>query len=289
MSPSRYVHRGTQLFLVLAILLTHAPAAFADHPGADLDKIMGSKEKFFQSIDRKSPDFILRDARGQVVKLDSLREKVVILNFIYTKCPDICPLHTEYLSKVQSMINQTPMKDMVRFVSITTDPVNDTADALKAYGAVHGANTFNWSFLTTARGQPEDTTRKLAEAFGHKFSKTGDDYQAHSVVTHVNGIAVYSRADVEIECAKVHLCQNVKITVNGGAVDDSISGLADIKSIWGVQTFDVATHYSTFSVSDFGDSSALTLPPFVVDIPGTNTLLPYVGHIVVAVGGLRKN
>jgi len=185
MSPSRYVHRGTQLFLVLAILLTHAPAAFADHPGADLDKIMGSKEKFFQSIDRKSPDFILRDARGQVVKLDSLREKVVILNFIYTKCPDICPLHTEYLSKVQSMINQTPMKDMVRFVSITTDPVNDTADALKAYGAVHGANTFNWSFLTTARGQPEDTTRKLAEAFGHKFSKTGDDYQAHSVVTHV--------------------------------------------------------------------------------------------------------
>ena len=33
--------------------------------------------------------------------------------------------------------------------------------------------------------QPEDTTRKLAERFGHTFSKTEDVYQVHGVVTHV--------------------------------------------------------------------------------------------------------
>ena len=33
--------------------------------------------------------------------------------------------------------------------------------------------------------QPEDATRKLAEAFGHKFTKTEDGYQMHGVVTHV--------------------------------------------------------------------------------------------------------
>lgn len=185
MSPSRYLPSGTQSFLVLAILLTHVSAAIAHHPGADLDKVMGNKEKFFQPIDRKSPDFILRDVDGQVVKLDDLREKIVILNFIYTKCPDICPLHAAYLSKVQSMINRTPMKERVRFVSITTDPANDTADVLKAYGEVHGSDWVNWSYLTTTPGQTEDATRKLAKAFGHKFTKTGDDYQVHSVVTHV--------------------------------------------------------------------------------------------------------
>lgn len=185
MSPSRYMPRRPHLFFPLAILLISASGAFAHHPGADLDKVMGSKEKFFQSIDRKSPDFILQDTRGQVVKTNDLQDKIVILNFIYTKCPDVCPLHAEYLSKVQSMINQTPMKDMVRFVSITTDTVNDTADVLKAYGEVHGSDRINWSYLTSTPGQPEDTTRKLAEAFRHKFTKTGDDYQVHSVVTHV--------------------------------------------------------------------------------------------------------
>ena len=185
MSSALSPPRGIQLILALAILLTHTSTAIAHHPGADLDKVMGSKEKFFQSIDRKSPDFVLRDVGGRIVKLDDLREKIVILNFIYTKCPDVCPLHAEYLSKVQSMINQTPMKGMVRFVSITTDPVNDTADVLKAYGEIHGSDRVNWSYLTTTSGQPEDTTRKLAENFGHKFTKTGDDYQVHSVVTHV--------------------------------------------------------------------------------------------------------
>ena len=176
---------GTHLHYVIVFLITSASGAVAHHPGADLDKVMGSKEKFFQQIDRKAPDFKLRDIDGRTVKLDDLRQKIVVLNFIYTKCPDICPLHARYLSKVQSMINRTPMKERVQFVSITTDPINDTADILKNYGEVHGSNAINWTYLTTKPGQPEDTTRKLARAYGHKFDKTGDDYQIHSVVTHV--------------------------------------------------------------------------------------------------------
>jgi protein SCO1/2 len=40
-------------------------------------------------------------------------------------------------------------------------------------------------FLTSKPDQPEDTTRKLAEAFGHRFDKTEDGYQTHGIVTHV--------------------------------------------------------------------------------------------------------
>ena len=50
---------------------------------------------------------------------------------------------------------------------------------------VHALDAVNWMFLTTAAGQPEDTTRKLAEAFGHTFTKTEGNYQVHGVVTHV--------------------------------------------------------------------------------------------------------
>ena len=84
------------------------------------------------------------------------------------------------------MVNATPMKDQVRFLTITTDPARDVPEVLKAYGPVHGLDpTTNWSFLTSGPNKPEDTTRKLAEAFGHSFTVTDDGYQVHSVVTHV--------------------------------------------------------------------------------------------------------
>jgi hypothetical protein len=73
----------------------------------------------------------------------------------------------------------------VQFVTITTDPVNDTPEVLKAYGPAHGLDPINWVFLTSGPGRPEDTTRRLVERFGHRFSETGGGVQVHSVVTHV--------------------------------------------------------------------------------------------------------
>ena len=83
------------------------------------------------------------------------------------------------------MINQSPMKEVVQFVTITTDPKTDTPDVLKTYGEDHNLNPVNWTFMTAAPTQPADTTRKLAETFGHKFVKSDDGYQTHGVVTHV--------------------------------------------------------------------------------------------------------
>jgi protein SCO1/2 len=94
-------------------------------------------------------------------------------------------LHADRIAEIQSMVNQTPMKAQVQFVTITTDPKRDTPDVLRAYGEQHRLDPANWTFLTTGSGQPEDTTRKLAEQFGHKFMKQDDGYQVHGIVTHL--------------------------------------------------------------------------------------------------------
>ena len=177
----QFRHPTAVLFAVLALA---APAA-AHHPGDNLDEVMGSKEEYFQAIDKPAPSFALRDARGDTVTLDAFSDKVVILHFIYAGCPDVCPLHAEKLAEVQAMINQSPMKDMVQFITITTGPVNDTPEVLEAYGPAHGLDPANWTFLTTRPEQSEEATRTLAEAFGHRFTKTDDGYQTHGVVTHV--------------------------------------------------------------------------------------------------------
>jgi protein SCO1/2 len=168
----------------LAVITASTSAARA-HSLDDLEAMLGDKEKYFQPLDKPAPEFTLRSADGAAVRLADFRGKVVVLHFIYASCPDVCPLHADRIAEIQAMVNETAMKEQVQFVSVTTDPSKDTAEVLRGYGPAHGLDAVNWVFLTTTPDQPEDATRELAQAYGHKFTKTPDDYQMHGIVTHV--------------------------------------------------------------------------------------------------------
>ena len=171
-------------FVLALALVAVAPAASA-HSLQDLETALGDREKYFQSIDKQAPDFALQDAAGREVSLADFRGKVVVLHFVYAICPDVCPLHAERIAEIQSLVNASPMKSQVEFVTITTDPSKDRGDILAQYGRAHGLDPANWRFLTTGPDQPEDATRRLAEQFGHRFDKATDGYQTHGIVTHV--------------------------------------------------------------------------------------------------------
>src|SRR5918996_3571759 len=172
--------------ILIALLLTVATVTpSAAHSLSELEGMLGDREKYFQPIDREAPDFTLEGAEGRAMSLDDLRGKVVVLHFVYTSCPDVYPLHAERIAKIQEMVNQTPMRELVQFLTITTDPEHDSPEVMRDYGPAHGLDPVNWTFLTSGPDRPQDTTRELAERFGHTFSKTEDDYQVHGVVTHV--------------------------------------------------------------------------------------------------------
>ena len=176
------MNRRLALELLLAAMM--APAAAA-HSLKELDDQLFAKERYIQQVDIPAPGFALQDADGRAVSLNDFRGKVVVLNFIYTNCPYQCPLQTEKLAQIQSSINHTPMKDLVAFVSITTDPKRDTAPVLRDYEKSHGVDPANWVFLTAAPDQPDDTTRKIAKAYGLEFTPGGDGVEMHGIVTHV--------------------------------------------------------------------------------------------------------
>jgi protein SCO1/2 len=178
--------KAKSFLIVLSIGLALASPAPAHHPGADLDKLMGSEEKFFQAIDEPAaPPFELADADGQTVRLSDFSDKIVVLNFIFASCTDVCPIHSEVIADIQRKVNDTPMKDRVQFLTVTTDPIKDTPDVLEAYGPAHGLDAHNWMFLTAKPGQPEDTTRKLSEEYNVRFEPLEDGQQMHGIVTHV--------------------------------------------------------------------------------------------------------
>lgn len=92
------------------------------------------------------PDVKLLDADGAGVSLrNSLGEKPVILNFIFTSCGAICPVMSNTFSQVQAALG--PEQDAVHMVSISIDPEQDTPAALKAYAGKYGAGP-QWQMLT---------------------------------------------------------------------------------------------------------------------------------------------
>lgn len=180
----RPVRRLAATWMAAALGVAAASPAGAHSP-EDLAAAYLDREAFFQPLDAPAPDFTLQDADGWIVRLSDLRDQVVVLHFIYASCPDVCPLHAERIAEVQAMVNITPMKELVQFVTVTTDPMGDGPEVMRAYGPAHGLAPVNWTFLTAAPGQAEDATRALALEYGHKFEETGDGLQVHGVVTHI--------------------------------------------------------------------------------------------------------
>jgi protein SCO1 len=169
--------------LLFGLAIAAAPPASA-HSLKQLEDQLTASEPYIQVVNRPAPDFTLQDANGHTTSLADLRGRVVVLYFIYASCPDVCPLLSEKIASIQQQINTTPMRDIVAFVAVTTDPERDTPDVLRGYGAAHDLDPVNWRFLTSGAGQPT-ATRDLAKAYGLEFTPMGDGTQMHGLVTHV--------------------------------------------------------------------------------------------------------
>lgn len=157
----------------------------AAHSLEEVEKQLSEREHYVEVVERPPPQFTLQDADGDQVRLLDYRGKVVVLWFIYASCPDVCPLQSQVMAGIQEEVNRTPMRDLVQFVAVTTDPERDTPEVLKAYGPAQGLDPVNWVFLTSGPDAPAETTRMLAEAYGLKFVPTEEGLQMHGVVTHL--------------------------------------------------------------------------------------------------------
>lgn len=184
------IARLTALILGLGLLSAAFPA-FAHSPD-DVLRELRETEPYLQLTEREAPGFVLEDPDGGKLGLADFRGKVVILNFIYARCTDVCPLHSELIATLQDQTDATLMRDQVQFVTIATDTEDAaaTAEAMRAHGKAHGLDPRNWIFLYRGSGEPEAGIR-LAKAYGLEFTQVAEGARMHGVVTHVidqNGI-----------------------------------------------------------------------------------------------------
>jgi protein SCO1/2 len=156
--------------LVSALLLTAAAPSAHEAGGGGRLPVIGP-----------APPFALTSQDGKQVALADLRGKVVAVAFIYTGCPDICPLLTDKMARVQDELG-ADFGAKVAFVSITLDPEHDTPAVLKDYARAWGAKPHGWLFLTGSAAAVRDVTRRYGVFFLKKADGSVDHTQLTSLV-----------------------------------------------------------------------------------------------------------
>jgi protein SCO1 len=107
------------------------------------------------------PNVTLTTQDGRKVKFydDLIKDKIVVINFMYAECTGVCPGVTANLARVQRLLKDRVGRDIF-FYSITLKPELDSPQKLKAYAAMHGAGP-GWLFLTGAPSDIELLRRSL--------------------------------------------------------------------------------------------------------------------------------
>jgi protein SCO1/2 len=156
--------RATRLLLVLALALVLGAVACgsgaaqpvpAPAPSAPPAEPAQRDEAL---VAPRFPDVVLVNQRGEPVHVhrDLVQDKIVVMNFIYTRCTSVCPTLGVSFSRLQELEKERLGRE-VNLISVTIDPENDTPERLLAWGERYHAAP-GWTMLG---GAPRDVERLL--------------------------------------------------------------------------------------------------------------------------------
>jgi protein SCO1/2 len=132
--------------VIRAVLLALTCALVVSACGED--RLLGT-----QLEKRTAPDFTLTDAvTGKSLTLSSLQKSTIALAFLYTRCPDVCPLTAGEFREAQRSLGDDASK--VVFVAVSVDPEGDTPAAVREFSDLHDLRD-RWHYLIGPRAQLE--------------------------------------------------------------------------------------------------------------------------------------
>ena len=126
---------------------------------------------------RYFPNFEITTHEGKKVRFydDLIKDKIVVINFMYAKCEGICVPITKNLKRVQNLLGKRVGRDIFMY-SITLKPEEDTPDKLKHFMDMHRIKP-GWTFLTGKPDEINTLRRKLG--FSDSKAKLDKDLTNH--------------------------------------------------------------------------------------------------------------
>jgi protein SCO1 len=131
---------------------------------------------------RLLPDVALQNATGDNSQLSDLRGKVLVVNFVYTRCATICNTLGSVSSQLATRFAPEIKKDKVEVVSISFDPNRDSAGDLQAYSNRLDRSHGLWQVV---RPTSEVDNATLKNAFGIAVINDGFGGFDHNAALHI--------------------------------------------------------------------------------------------------------
>lgn len=100
---------------------------------------------------RMAPDFTVKGSDGKPLKLSQYRGKLVLLEFGYTSCVDVCPVSLAMLANARKQLGA--LADQLQVIYVTVDPERDTEERMRNY-----LRAFDQSFIG-ATGTPQQMAK----------------------------------------------------------------------------------------------------------------------------------
>lgn len=116
------------------------------------------------------PPFELTDQDGKPFGSNELRGQVWVANFIFTRCPTICPKFSAQMAQVQHRARN--LGTALHLVSFSVDPTYDTPERLRAYGQRFQASPRMWTFVT---GDPQAIKQTVVDGLKISLGREGPD------------------------------------------------------------------------------------------------------------------
>jgi protein SCO1/2 len=136
-------------------------------------------------VEKPVANTALTDQAGRKFNFADARGKVVAVTFVYTRCPDVCPLFTAKFASIQRALDQKDQKKNATrpadylLLTITTDPEYDTPAQLSSYAEHFKPSFSRWLFLTGTKQE----LAKVWKDFGVNVRKGADGHVQHTALT----------------------------------------------------------------------------------------------------------
>ena len=83
---------------------------------------------------------------GQKVSLNDIKNKAIVIDFFFTRCPTFCPGMAKAMKRLQDAFKKDD--SFVQFISVSIDPLNDSIPQLRKFADRHNVNPDNWWLVT---------------------------------------------------------------------------------------------------------------------------------------------
>lgn len=140
-----------------------------------------------QLITHQNQDFVFpNDLKG---------EKYSVFGFLYTHCPDICPLMVANMKRVENELGDRA--DEFNFYFTTFDPARDSVEVMQSYFQAFRLDSPQWTFMVGSRDGVDSLTQRLGFRVEFQPQKLDDSGQPYYLIDHTDKVSILNE-DAEL-------------------------------------------------------------------------------------------